>query len=215
VAIPAATVGAILDTMQAVCPGAYLLMDETYREAAYGENPVAPSFAAVSSKIVSVASLSKCHGAPGLRIGWAITRDPVLRERLIAGKFSTVISCSAVDEALACRVLQQDHQTRRNHFAAGLARTAAWVQRNADRIEWVHPNAGAICCVRLRTDKFDDAAVSRFYHELTNQGVRVANGIWFGDEARVFRLGFGLLSVQDLEVALAGVSAALDKETDA
>jgi hypothetical protein len=215
VAIPSATVGAILDAMQAVCPGAYLLMDETYREAAYGENPVVPSFAALSPKIVSVASLSKCHGAPGLRIGWAIARDPVLRERLIAGKFSTVISCSAVDEVLACRVLQQDHRIRRNHFAACLARTAAWVQQNADRIEWVHPDAGAICCVRLRPDRFDDAAVSRFYHELTNHGIRVANGVWFGDEARVFRLGFGLLSTQHLEAALAGVSAALDKEFNA
>jgi DNA-binding transcriptional MocR family regulator len=67
--------------------------------------------------------------------------------------------------------------------------------------------------VRLRPDRFDDAAVGRFYDQLVNHGVRVANGSWFGDEARVFRLGFGLLSLQDLEAALSGVSAALDKES--
>lgn len=213
VAIPPATIRVILGAMQERCPEAYLLTDETYREAIYGDNPVASSLVGLGPKVVSVASLSKCHGAPGLRIGWAITRDPALRRQLIVGKFSTVISCSAVDEALACRVLRHSQQSRRDHFAACLTRTAGWVERNADRVEWVRPDAGAICCVRLRPDRFDDAAVSRFYDELANHGVRVANGTWFGDQARVFRLGFGLLPLQDLEAALAGVSAALDKDS--
>lgn len=213
VAIPPATIRAILGAMQTRCPDAYLLMDETYREAVYGNDPVSPSLADLDPKVVSVASLSKCHGAPGLRIGWAITRDPVLRQQLIVGKFSTVISCSAVDEALARRVLGQSQKPRRDHFAACLARTAAWVERNADRVEWVRPNAGALCCVRLRPDRFDEAAVGRFYRELASHGVRVANGTWFGDADRVFRLGFGLLPLQDLNAALAGVSAALDTES--
>ena len=118
-----------------------------------------------------------------------------------------------MDEALARRVLEQDPRPRRDHMAAGLAQSAAWVRRNADRIEWVAPDAGAICCVRLRPNVFDDAAVCRFYSALANQGVRVANGTWFGDELRIFRLGFGLLPMQDLEVALAALSAALDQET--
>jgi aspartate/methionine/tyrosine aminotransferase len=213
VAIPAETIGRILSMMQAQCPHACLLIDETYREAVYGADPVVPTLVALSPKVVSVASLSKSHGAPGLRIGWAITRDAVLRRHLITGKFSTVICCSAVDEALARRVLEQNPQDRRDHFAAGLARTAAWVRRNADRVEWIRPDAGAICCVRLRPDVFDDESVSRFYAELAKREVRVAGGAWFGDEARVFRLGFGLLPLPDLETALTGVSAALDKET--
>lgn len=215
VAIPPGTIQGILSAMQEKCPQAYLLMDETFREAAYGDDPIAPSAIDLSPKIVSIASLSKCHGAPGLRIGWAITRDPVLREQLVVGKFSTVISCSAVDEAVALRVLAQNQQARRDHFASGLARTAGWVRDNARRIEWVRPDAGAICCVRLRPDVFDDEAVSRFYSELVNHGVRVGNGTWFGEEARIFRLGFGLLPMHDLEAALAGVSAALDKATNA
>ena len=76
------------------------------------------------------------------------------------------------------------------------------MRAHADRVEWVRPDAGALCCVRLCPGVFDDTAVSRFYAELAKQGVRVANGTWFGDEARVFRLGFGLLPMQDLEAAL-------------
>jgi hypothetical protein len=39
----------------------------------------------------------------------------------------------------------------------------------------------------------------------------VANGSWFGDEARVFRLGFGLLSMPNLHVALRLLAAALQQ----
>lgn len=207
------TIGAIQAVMHQICPQATLLIDETYRQAVYGSKTPVPSAVSLDPRIVSIASVSKSHGAPGVRIGWAITRDDALREQLIAAKFSTVISCSAVDEALAIRVLTQDRRARLDHFASGLARVAAWVARNAARVEWIRPDAGAICCVRLRPDRFDDTAVCRFHDALQSQGVRVAKGAWFGDEARVFRLGFGLLSMQDLDAALAGLSAALDKAT--
>ncbi len=211
VAIPFDTIAAILREMEAKCPQAYLLVDETYREAVYGTDPVGRSAVSLGSRVVSVASLSKCHGAPGIRIGWAVTRDRGLRAQLVVGKFSSVLSCSAVDEAIALQVLRQNHQARRDHFAAGLARTEAWVGLNAHRVEWVRPDTGAICCIRLRSDRFDDTAVGRFYDAAAAHDVRVASGSWFGDEVRVFRLGFGLLPMAELDAALAGVSAVLDK----
>ena len=62
-----------LALMQEISPDAYLLVDETYRDATYADDPVAETALALGPKVISVASLSKCHGAPGLRIGWAIT----------------------------------------------------------------------------------------------------------------------------------------------
>jgi aspartate/methionine/tyrosine aminotransferase len=213
VAVPPETIRSIADAMQAICPHATLLIDETYREAVYGSAPVTPSAVGLDPRIVSVGSLSKSHGVPGLRIGWAVTRNPELRQQLVLGKFSTVISCSAVDEALALRALAQDQRSRHDHFAAGVALTETWARNNANFVEWVRPDAGAMCCVRLRPDRFGDAAVTRFYASLNQQDARVANGIWFGEEARVFRLGFGLLSTSDLEAALARVTIVLDKES--
>lgn len=212
VAIPPHTLRAVVAAMEATCPDAYLMVDETYREAAYGDDPVAPSAATLSAKVISITSLSKCHGAPGLRLGWAITRDPALREQLVRGKFSTVISCSPVCEALALRVLEQGERIiaeRRHHLAEGLAQTAAWVREHQEFVEWVRPDAGALCCVRLKPAVFDDGAVSRFYADLAGAGVRVANGSWFGDEERIFRLGFGLLALPDLSVALNALAATL------
>jgi aspartate/methionine/tyrosine aminotransferase len=205
-------VGDIAALMEERCPRAHLLLDETYREAVYGDDAVAPSAVSLSPRIISCASLSKCHGAPGLRVGWAITRDPELREQLVVSKFNTVISCSPLDETLALRVLQRrDHimGARRPRLAEGLARTADWVRENSAFVEWVRPDAGAICCVRLRPSAFDDGAVDHFHGDLAREGVRVARGTWFGDEARVFRLGFGLLSMSDLASALSRLSAAL------
>ncbi len=202
----------ILAAMETRCPDAFLLVDENYRDAAYGDDAVAPSAATLSERVVVCASLSKCHGAPGLRVGWAITRDRALREQLVVGKFNTVVSCSPLDEALALRVLGRRERIlaeRRRHLAEGLARTADWVRKHDDLVEWVRPDAGALCCVRLKRQAFDDAAVARFHTELASHGLRVANGTWFGDEARVFRLGFGLLALADLDTALARLTTTL------
>lgn len=205
VAVPVETLERIIALMDEVCPDAYLLVDETYREAAYGDDAVMPGTTHLDDRIVSCTSLSKCHGAPGLRLGWAITRDEALREQLVLGKFTTVISCSLADEALAVRVLERAEEIvgqRRLHLQDGLARTAAWIEANGDLVEWIRPDAGALCCMRLRETVFDNAAVAHFYRLLGDADVRVANGAWFGEDARIFRLGFGLLPMPDLEAGL-------------
>jgi aspartate/methionine/tyrosine aminotransferase len=212
VAIPLETLRQVIALMDQVCPDAYLLVDETYREAVYGEDAAVPSSVTLGPKVISCASLSKCHGAPGLRLGWAVTRDKALREQLVVGKFNTVISCSTLDEAMAMRVFQQRDAiigARRNQLSNGLARTADWAAAQGGLVDWLRPDAGALCCFRLKPEAFDGAAVERFYTALAEEGVRVANGTWFGEEQRVFRLGFGLLTMPDLEAGLKRLSAAL------
>jgi aspartate/methionine/tyrosine aminotransferase len=218
VAIEPAALHETLGLMQEICPDAYLLVDETYREAAYANDPVAETAAALGPKVTSVASLSKCHGAPGLRIGWVITHDAALRRQLMVGKFNTIVSCARLDEALALKLLESRATIlaeRRVLLEAGLQRTAAWARANADYVEWVRPNAGAICCVRLRRGVFSDATVDRFYEAAEVKGARVAKGEWFGEDARVFRLGFGLLSVAELGDALAALTDALNETATA
>jgi hypothetical protein len=202
----------VLRMMEEICPAAYLLVDETYRSATFGDDAEASSAMALSEKVISTASLSKCRGAPGLRLGWAITRDAALRRQLVLAKFNTVISCSTLDEALARRVLEAGDRItaeRRRLRTEGLAMTAGWVRENSGLIDWVRPDAGALCCVRLKPSMFDDAAGRRFYATLPGHGVRVANGAWFGDEERVFRLGFGLLEMQQLRAGLQHLADAL------
>lgn len=214
VAVPHKVMTGVLSAMAARCPEAFLLIDETYRCAVYGDDKTSPSAALLGSQVIVTGSLSKCHGAPGLRIGWAITRNAAMREQLMLGKFNTVIANSTIDEALGLQVLRQAEQIiglRRRLLAAGLARTAAWVERNAALVEWVRPDAGALCCVRLRPDMFDEATVAQFYAALGRLDARVGDGRWFGEEPRVFRIGFGLLPIPELEAALDVLTTALQQ----
>lgn len=128
------------------------------------------------------------------------------------GKFNTTIANSLVDDALAILIMRDSERIladRRRLLHAGLQRISAFVERHAELVEWVRPDAGALCCLRLKHSAFDQAAVERFYAALADCSTRVGHGSWFGEDARVFRLGFGLLPMPDLDEALSRVSRSM------
>src|SRR3712207_4263512 len=136
---------ALLAAVADRAPDAVVLVDETYREATYGDAPVHPSAAPLAPRVVTCASLSKAHGAPGLRLGWLTTTDPGLYERLRIAKFVSTIACSATDEYLAGRLLDRRREilaprAARLHEAFG--ELEAWAR---DRpVDLVRPDAGAL-----------------------------------------------------------------------
>jgi aspartate/methionine/tyrosine aminotransferase len=208
-----AVVEDLLSVLEDRAPDALLFIDETYREAVYGDEVAPDSFAGLHPRIVTGASVSKALGAPGLRIGWLTIPDAVLRSRIVVAKMNTVISCSVLDEALAAVLLRQREgvlASRRQLLAREFEELAAWCESNSQRIEWVRPDAGALCSLRLRSDAFDDAAVSRFWNLLPRHDVQLASGHWFGESNRVFRLGFGYLPPERLGPALSALSSAMD-----
>lgn len=214
VAIPKENVLRIIDAMKKHCPNAFLLLDETYRQASYGSEASIESMASLDARVISCASLSKCHGAPGIRIGWVIARHQQLRRQLLNGKFQTIICCSGLDEAVALRVMEyrkSSFQDRAAHLDRGRKLVSRWIDIHADQVSWVPPDAGALCCVRLDCAQSDDVLITRFHDELQQQSVRVAPGTWFGDEPDVFRLGFGLLPIDELAQGLEAVSHALKR----
>ncbi len=218
VQLPRAVVERLLVLLESRAPEAVLFIDETYREAVYGEEVAVDSFAGLHPRIVTGASVSKALGAPGLRTGWLTVADADLRSRLIVAKLNTVISGSVLDEALAAALLRHREGVlapRRRLLAGCLEKLSAWCEAERRRIEWVRPDAGALCCVRLRADVFDDAAVSRFWSLLPSRELQLASGAWFGESERVFRLGFGYLPPERLGPALSALSSALDAATGA
>src|SRR5262245_32081939 len=212
VAIDPAAVGQVLDAMTRVCPDAWLLVDETFRETVYGTAPVPPSVAAVDSRVLTCASLSKSHGAPGLRIGWLTACEPELYEQVRLAKFNTGISCGALDERLAVELLRRADSIlapRRTFLAEALAVVADWVGGREGHLRWVRPDGGAFCCVELAPDTFGPSDVERFYSELAERRTLVAPGPWFGDSDAVFRLGFGFEPMDKLRAGLGMIDAAL------
>ena len=82
----------------------------------------------------------------------------------------------------------------------------SWCYGERERIDWVRPDAGALCCLRLRQDKFDETGVSRFWQLLPGRDLQLASGLWFGESNRFFRLGFGYLPIDRLRPALEALS---------
>jgi aspartate/methionine/tyrosine aminotransferase len=199
------TLEAAIRLTQQKSPRAYVLIDETYREATYGDNQVAPSMAGFSERILTTTSLSKCHGAPGIRLGWLTCNDNGLLEQLVLAKMNTVISCSVLDEMVGFHILrigQDILNERKMLLQKGVTIVENWIRKNTEFIEWVRPHAGALCCVRLRPDVFTDTEVDTFYSQAGNAQIQLASGEWFGEQKRVFRLGFGFLPLPLLEQAL-------------
>ncbi len=204
---------AILDLMRRKAPDAHLFVDETYRDATYADGATPQSAATLDGAVVTGGSVSKAHGAPGLRVGWLTVREPRLRERLMTAKLNLVISGSPLDETLAAAILENREKilsVRRNLLANGLSQVESWVGRQNGLIEWVKPDGGALCCLRLNPAVFDEARVAHFWSALPRAELQIGDGAWFGESSTILRLGFGYLPIDLLPAALAALSTAVE-----
>jgi aspartate/methionine/tyrosine aminotransferase len=188
--------------------GCYLLVDETYRDLSYGTS--LPLAASLAPHVISVSSLSKAYGVPGLRIGWLITKDPRLQELFLAAKEQMSICGSVIDEWVAQRILAE--RTRilepiRTEMRRRLKVVSEWIAAE-ELLEWVPPQGGVVCFPRMRARSVEGAAA--FYRQLTGiHGAHVGPGHWFEMPDTYFRLGYGWPSSRDLELGLEAISAAL------
>jgi aspartate/methionine/tyrosine aminotransferase len=213
VALTEREVEQMLALMSRSCPDALLLIDETFREATYGGAPPAASFAGRSPRLLTCASLSKAYGAPGVRIGWLTVADPRLYDQLRLAKFNSALSCGALDEFLAARLLSRADEVlaaRGAVLAEALGVVERWTKGEAGRLSWLPPEAGAICCLQLDPGTFGQPAIDRFHDHLARRQTMVARGPWFGDSAHVIRLGFAHEPADRLEQGLAVVGDALE-----
>jgi aspartate/methionine/tyrosine aminotransferase len=186
----------------------YLLVDETYRDTCF-KTPY-PVVAALSKKVISVSSLSKAFGLPGLRIGWLITQDDALMEQLLAAKEMMYISNSALDEEVALQFYRQ-----KDRFAQVINQKAmenfdllhTWLQREAS-LEYVLPQGGVVCFPRFKQPDTIDPV--RFYSILLQEyKTMVGPGHWFAMPDSYMRIGFGWPEKRAFEQGLHYVSEAI------
>jgi aspartate/methionine/tyrosine aminotransferase len=188
--------------------GAHLLVDETYRD--LSANAARPFATTLSERVISVASLSKAYGLPGLRMGWLMTRDHALNERFLAAKEQIFISGAILDEEIAYRVYRRrSEQLPRIAAEVGRRRRVLgdWMAGER-RMEWVEPMGGVVAFPRIRSDAGVD--VARFYAILTGERrTWVGPGHWFEQDDRYMRIGFGWPALQELSDGLQNISEAL------
>ncbi len=217
VSLTEAEVEQMLAAMSRTCPEAVLLIDETFREASYGDARPAASFGGRDPRLVTCASLSKAYGVPGLRIGWLTASDPWVHDQLRLAKFNSSVACGSVDEFVAARVLERADQVlaaRGAIMAAARDITARWARAHGAMLRWLRPEAGAFCSVRLDPGLFGPAELDRFYGRLAQERILVAQGPWFADAASIVRLGIAYEPPDVLEKALAVIGTALQDSAD-
>ena len=128
-----------------------------------------PFATTLGERVISVASLSKAYGLPGLRIGWLMTRDRALNETFLAAKEQMLITGAVLDEEIGYRVYREAHRGARADRGGGRARAKAvadWLA-GEPRMEWVEPSGGVVAFPRIRGDARVD--IPRFYSRLTGE----------------------------------------------
>ncbi|WP_213697669.1 aminotransferase class I/II-fold pyridoxal phosphate-dependent enzyme [Acetomicrobium sp.] len=135
--------------------GIYLLMDETYRDLTFDE-PL-PLAATLSPKVISVSSMSKAFGVPGIRVGW-VAADEWIIDSVRAVREQITICNPAPSEKIAMSILQ-----RKDEFLKGIKTNVIdnfklmneWIQKRDD-IEWIPPKGGVVGFPRLVKDEAAD-----------------------------------------------------------
>ena len=190
--------------------GVYLVFDETYRDLSYGD-PL-PVAASLSERVISIGSMSKAWGVPGIRIGWLTTRNKKLIDRFIAAKEQIGITGSVVDEEIAYQILKQRDSLLpliRKEAAESLSLFKSWIEREP-KLEWVEPDGGVSAIVRV--SGATDEEMTEFYETLRTQyRVHVAPGYWFKLPLNLMRIGFCWASIDETKQALALVSKCMQQ----
>ncbi|MBO9199341.1 MULTISPECIES: aminotransferase class I/II-fold pyridoxal phosphate-dependent enzyme [Niastella] len=186
----------------------YLLVDETYRDTCF-TTPY-PVVASLSERVISVSSLSKAFGLPGLRIGWIITRNADLMEQFLGAKEMIYISNAALDEEVATQFYRQKEKfakTINQRAMENFEVLCAWLQQEP-ALEYVLPQGGVVCFPRLVSPETID--IARFYETLAQKyKTMVGAGHWFSMPDSYMRIGFGWLDKAAFEQGLKHISQAI------
>ena len=188
--------------------GCYLLMDETYREMAYDQLPVVA--ATLSDRVISVSSMSKTYGIPGIRIGWLATKNKALFDQFLCAKEQIGICGSVIDEEIAYKMLSQaDEWLLENgkHIKRAFEYTKSWIAQE-EYMEWVEPKGGVVCFPRVKESAGVD--MDKFYTLLLEKyKTYVGPGHWFEQSRNHMRIGFAWPLFDELTAGLANISKAL------
>jgi len=188
----------------------FLLVDETYRDLSFSK-PL-PLAAALSKKAISVSSVSKAYGIPGIRLGWIITQDSSLQYLFLAAKEQIHICNSVVDEEICYQYLLKKEiyfdpikKTVNNNFTT----LKTWMREHA-YLEWVEPAGGVVCFPRFKNEIKIDIEI--FYRVLLDQyKTYVGPGHWFEQSKRHFRLGFGWEGEDNFKKGLGNIDVAIKR----
>jgi capreomycidine synthase len=168
--------------------GAYLVWDAAFAELIFDGKPL-PDPHIHYERCLSLGTLSKAYGLPGLRIGWALASPDVLA-RCIQLRDYITLYLSPLVELIAQRAVEQSDRLlglRLQQTYANLAILTEWCAEHKEFVAYVPPRGGVSTFLRLTGIDNEEA----FCHRLAREHkTLLVPGSCFKQPSFV-RLGFG------------------------
>jgi aspartate/methionine/tyrosine aminotransferase len=170
--------------------GAWVLSDEAYRWLTLPNQPACAAPARNNGDSgLSVGTLSKPFGLPGLRLGWLVAPEEVVKA---CWSFRDYVSLSPgyLNDRLAQIVLShKDTLLKRTYSIASgnLAQVERWIQEREGLVDWVRPRGGLLGLLHYQMDVPSAELADDLAREAS---VMLAPGSAFGHEHHL-RIGFG------------------------
>jgi aspartate/methionine/tyrosine aminotransferase len=181
--------------------GAWIVADEIYRGAELDGDRTTPTFWGRYDRVVVTSGLSKAFGMPGLRLGWIVASEDLVRDVWIRHDYTT-LSPSMVSDRLCEIAMEPDAREAILRRTRGIIRRQLppleeWIRSHEDILTYVRPRAGAIAYVAYDLPLESSELAERIREE---QSVLVVPGDVLG-LGRGIRIGFGY----DIEHTLKGL----------
>jgi aspartate/methionine/tyrosine aminotransferase len=169
---------------------AWILSDEAYRWLAFpdGETLVEPTRNRYD-KAISVGTVSKPFGMPGLRIGWLAANAELAQQSWALRDYIT-LSPAKMSDAITCALIEyRDQIMPRNQaiMSENLETAREWFARHSELVGWTEPR-GALLAMMTYTAALDSTTLANRLAE--EAGVMLAPGAAFGLEGHL-RIGIG------------------------
>lgn len=182
--------------------GAYLVWDGAFAELTYDSNGL-PDPGERYDRAITLGTLSKAYGLPGLRVGWCLAAPDVL-ERLVCLRDYTTLALSPLVEHVAARAIENGDLLVKPRLAQArhnLEVLLRWANGHSEFISMVRPQGGV--CVFAQVHGIAD--IEDFCRQLADEhSVLLVPGTSFGHPDYI-RLGFGC-STAELTTALSLLS---------
>ena len=173
----------------------FLLSDEIYRGIELDPQRQLPSAAALTPNAITVTGVSKVLGMAGVRIGWTVTQNAGITDKLLDYRYWTTLATSAPSEVLAIAGLQAAPALldRANTLVRTNAAALASFVASAPGWDWIPPVGGT--CAYPWLISSEAQAFSEWLVE--HHGVLLASDAMFQHTGQHLRFGLGRAQFQE------------------
>ena len=170
--------------------GAYVLCDEAYRWLTIpGGDSFAPPAFDLGPLGISVGTLSKPFGLPGLRLGWMVAPKEIVAKCWSMRDYVSLSPGKLNDALGVLAITHKDKIVARNQaiIAANLAAAGHWIEEHDGLLSWTPPRGGLLALLRYNLDIPSLELSDKLAEEYS---VMLAPGSAFGYEGHL-RIGIG------------------------